>query len=156
MHAFQFVLVAAQCPFVRAQFVIRQKFDRTDIFHIPDKSAQQMRGTFVVGIAGNDNVAHAGRLSALGQMAGEIQRFGVGNADQHLMDFGVYLFQVQHNKIGMVEQVFQDGIVMQCVAVGVETGMDAVFAAGGEPVAHKFVLQQRFAAGCGYAAARCL
>ena len=54
----------------------------------------------------------------------------------------------------MVEQVVKDGIVMQGVAVAVEAGVDVVFLAGGEPVAHEFVLQERFAA-CGGNAAAC-
>ena len=53
----------------------------------------------------------------------------------------------------MVEQVVKDGIVMQGVAVAVEAGVDVVFVAGGEPVAYEFVLQERFAARCGNAAA---
>ena len=54
----------------------------------------------------------------------------------------------------MVEQVVKDGIVMQGVAVAVEAGVDVVFLAGGEPVAYEFVLQERFAA-CGGNAAAC-
>ena len=33
----------------------------------------------------------------------------------------------------MVEQVVKDGVVMQGVAVAVETGVDVVFVAGGKP-----------------------
>lgn len=54
----------------------------------------------------------------------------------------------------MVEQVIEDGIVMQGVTVAVEAGVDVVFLAGGEPVAYEFVLQERFAA-CGGNAAAC-
>ena len=53
----------------------------------------------------------------------------------------------------MVEQVVKDGVVMQGVAVAVETGVDVVFVAGGKPVAYEFVLQERFASCCCNAAA---
>ena len=92
MYASEFVGIAAQCPFVRAQFVIREEFDHFDIVHVCDEFAEQVGGTVVVGIAWNDDVADAGGLFAFGEVVGEFGDFGVGDADEDFVDFGVDLF----------------------------------------------------------------
>lgn len=92
MYAGEFVGVAAQCPFVCAQFVIREEFDHFDIVHVCDEFAEQVGGTVVVGIAWDDDVADAGRLFAFGEVVGEFEGFGVGDADEDFVDFGVDLF----------------------------------------------------------------
>ena len=92
MYAGEFVGVAAQCPFVRAEFVIREKLDHFDIVHVCDKCAPQAGGTVVVGIAWDDDVADAGGLFAFGEVVGEFEGFGVGDADEDFVDFGVDLF----------------------------------------------------------------
>ena len=92
MYASEFVGIAAQCPFVRAQFVIREEFDHFDIVHVCDEFAEQVGGTVVVGIAWNDDVADAGGLFAFGEVVGEFEDFGVGDADEDFVDFGVDLF----------------------------------------------------------------
>ena len=71
MYAGEFVGVAAQCPFVRAQFVIREKLDHFDIVHVCDEFTEQVGGTVVVSIARDDDVADAGRLLAFGEVVGE-------------------------------------------------------------------------------------
>ncbi len=92
MYAGEFVGIATQCPFVRAQFVIREEFDHFDIVHVCDEFAEQVGGTVVVGIAWNDDVADAGGLFAFGEVVGEFEDFGVGDADEDFVDFGVDLF----------------------------------------------------------------
>ena len=92
MYAGEFVGVAAQCPFVRAQFVIREELDHYDIVHVCDEFAEQVGGTVVVGIARHDDVADAGGLFAFGEVVGEYEGFGVGDADEAVVDYGVDLF----------------------------------------------------------------
>lgn len=92
MYAGEFVGVAAQCPFVRTQFVIREKLDHFDIVHVCDEFAEQVCGTVVVGIARDDNVADACGLFAFGEVVGEFEGFGVWDADEDFVDFGVDLF----------------------------------------------------------------
>lgn len=92
MYAGEFVGIAAQCPFVRTQFVIGKEFDHFDIVHIGDKFAEQVGGTVVVGIAWDDDVADACGLFAFGEVVGEFEGFGVGDADEDFVDFGVDLF----------------------------------------------------------------
>lgn len=92
MYAGEFVGVAAQCPFVRAQFVIREEFDHFDVVHVCDEFAEQVGGTVVVGIARDDDVADACGLFAFGEVVSEFEGFGVGDANEDFMDFGVDLF----------------------------------------------------------------
>lgn len=92
MYAGEFVGVAAQCPFVRAQFVIRKEFDHFDVVHVCDEFAEQVGGTVVIGIARHDDVADAGGLFAFGEVVGEFEDFGIGDADEDFVDFGVDLF----------------------------------------------------------------
>ena len=51
MYAGEFVGVAAQCPFVRAQFMIRKEFDHFDVVHVCDEFAEQVGETVVIDIA---------------------------------------------------------------------------------------------------------
>ena len=92
MYAGEFVGIAAQCPFVRAQFVIGKEFDHFDIVHVCDEFAEQVGGTVIVGIARDDDVADAGGLFAFGEVVGEFEGFGVWDADEDFVDFGVNLF----------------------------------------------------------------
>ena len=92
MYAGKFVGVAAQCPFVRTQFVIGKELDHFDIVHVCDEFAEQVGGTVVVGIARHDNVADACGLFAFSEVVGEFEGFGVGDADEDFVDFGVDLF----------------------------------------------------------------
>ena len=92
VYAGEFVGVAAQFPFVRAQFVIRKEFDHFDVVHVCDEFAEQVGGTVVIGIARHDDVADAGGLFAFGEVAGEFEGFGIGDANEDFVDFGVDLF----------------------------------------------------------------
>lgn len=68
------------------------------------------------------------------------------------MDFGINLLQIEHHQIGVVKQNHRECDHSAGTSRGVEAGVDIVGFAGHKPIADKFVLQQRFAAGSGYAA----
>ena len=81
MHAFELVFVAAQCPFVGAEFVVGEDFHSVGVGHVGDELAEQVGGTVVVGVAGHDDVADAGGLASGGEVAGELQgRFALNQA----------------------------------------------------------------------------
>ena len=40
---------------------------------------------------------------------------------------------VEHDQIGMIEQIIQNRIIVQSIAIAVETGMNIVFPAGRKP-----------------------
>ena len=154
MHALELVVVTAQGPLVGAQLVVGQDLDRVHVVHGRDEAAQQMGGTIVVGIARHNHIAHARLLLAPGQVLGKGQRARVGNAHQHAMDVRIDLLEIQHHQVGVVQQRLQHFVVVQCIAIGVQTGMDAVLVTGHEPVPHELVLQQRFPPGGRHAASR--
>ena len=146
MHPLQPVLVATQRPLVGAQLVIRQHLDRIHILHRRDETPQQVRGALVIRIARHHHIAHPRALPAPGQMLGKGQRTRIGNTHQHLVNVRIDLLQVQHHQIGIVQQRLQHLVVVQRIAVGIQTGMDIVRMTRHEPVTHELVLQQRLPA----------
>ena len=87
VHAFELVGVAAQRPFVRAKFVVRQQFDFFDVVHRRDVFAEEMCGTVVVAVSRHDDVADAGELVPFLQVFGEYQGTGVRHADEFFCGF---------------------------------------------------------------------
>ena len=87
VHAFELVGVAAQRPFVRAEFVIRQQLDFLNVVHRRDVFAEEMCGTVVVAVSRHDDVADAGKLPALLQVFGKHQGTGVRHADEFFCGF---------------------------------------------------------------------
>ena len=142
VHAFELVGVAAQRPFVRAKFVVRQQFDFFDVVHRRDVLAEEVGGVVVIAVAGDDDVADAGKLVSFLQVFGEHQGAVVWHADEFFVDFVVKLFEVEHDEVGVIKQFFEGFVVMAGVAVGIEAGVDAVGFAGDEPVADEFGLEQ--------------
>ena len=69
------------------------------------------------------------------------------------MDLVVHLFEIEHYQVGYFQQFINHRIVTTNKTVGVQTGMNAFFFAGAEPVTNKLSLQDCFTAGCGNAAA---
>ena len=100
-----------------------------------------MRRPLIIGITGNNHITHPRWLIAFGKIAREFQRFGIGNTDEHFMNFRIDLFQVEHDQIGMIEQIIQNRIIVQSIAIAVETGMNIVFPTGRKPIAYKLILQ---------------
>ena len=88
---------------MRAEFVIRQQLDFFDVVHRRDVFAKEMCGTVVVGVAGDDDVADAGKLPALLQVFGEHQGTGVRHTDEFFVDFVIELFEVEHDEIGVIQ-----------------------------------------------------